>query len=106
MQNLRQQNGPTLTATAHAKPLAQGESADRSQSSSETHSAVHRPVGPAGYTEPGGSSCASGIRRQVRDTQSRDGDATTTSFVPGVDPRSQRRPTGSDAHATKHATSM
>src|SRR5687768_543121 len=105
MQNLRQQNGPTLTATAHANPPAHGESGERSQSSSETHSAVHRPLGPAGNSEPGGSSCASGIRRHVRETQSSDGDATTTSLVAGVDPRSQTRPTGSFAQATKHTTS-
>src|SRR3954468_22862023 len=100
MQNLRQQNGPTVTATPQVKPVVHGLSGTRSQSSSEPHSAVHRPLLPAGDDEPGGSSRPSGTRRHVRDTQSSDGEATTTSVAAGIwDPRSQIRPTGLSVHA-------
>src|SRR3954468_25067020 len=107
MQNLRQQNGPTVTATPQVKPVVHGLSGTRSQSSSELHSAVQRPLlpagndepagrrRPAGTAEPAGSSRPSGTRRHVRDTQSSDGEATTTSVAAGIwDPRSQIRPTG------------
>src|ERR1700712_3542659 len=95
MQNFRQQNGPTVTATPHVKPRVQGDSGTRSQSLSAEHSAVQRPLLPAGETERGGGARPSGSRRQVRETQSRDGDATTTSDGAGVsEPRSQMRPTG------------
>src|SRR5450432_2671793 len=100
MQNFLQQKGPTVTATPHVKPSVQGDSGTRSQSPSAEHSAVQRPELPAGKTEPGGSSRPSGSRRHVRDTQSSDGDATTTSEGAGVsDPRSQMRPTGLLVHA-------
>src|SRR4051812_34416379 len=79
----------------HVKPVMHGDSGTRSQSSSATHSAVQRPLLPLGYIEPGGSSRVSGTRRQVRDTQSSDGEATTTSSEPGAAvPMSQIRPTG------------
>ena len=42
MQNFLQQNGPTVTATPHVKPVLQGDSGTRSQSSSDEHSAVQR----------------------------------------------------------------
>src|SRR5665647_2156866 len=104
MQNLRQQNGPTVTATPHVKPVVHGDSGTRSQSSSALHSAVHRPLLPAGNELPAGSSRDSGTRRHVRDTQSRDGDATTTSEAVGFSvPRSQIRPTGSPVHPTRRA---
>ena len=49
---------------------------------------------------PAAASRPSGSRRQVRDTQSSDGDATTTSDGAGVsEPRSQMRPTGLLVHA-------
>src|SRR5690349_13458372 len=100
MQNFRQQNGPTVTATPHVKPVLHGDSGTRSQSSELEHSAVHRPFVPLGYMLPGGRSLPSGTRRQVRDTQSSDGDATTTSLGSGsAVPRSQIRPTGLAVHA-------
>src|SRR5262245_44696693 len=105
MQNLRQQNGPTVTATPHVKPVMHGDSGTRSQSESALHSAVQSPLLPGGNVEPGGSSRPSGTRRHVRVTQSSDGDATTTSVGAGVAvPRSQIRPTGSPVHATKNRT--
>src|ERR1051325_10964476 len=100
MQNFRQQNGPTVTATPQVKPVLHGDSGTRSQSSLLEHSAVHRPFVPLGYVEPGGRSLPSGTRRHVRDTQSSDGDATTTSLGSGCDvPRSQMRPTAWPEHA-------
>src|SRR3954465_4820108 len=100
MQNFRQQNGPTVTATPHVKPVVHGLSGTRSQSLSLLHSAVHRPLLPDGNVLPGGSSRPSGTRRHVRETQSSEGDATTTSVAAGIsDPRSQMRPTGSPAQA-------
>ena len=84
MQNFLQQNGPTVTATPHVKPVVHGDSGTRSQSPSLEHSAVHRPLLPDGNTLPGGSSRPSGTRRHVRDTQSSDGDATTTSDGAGI----------------------
>src|SRR5258708_29344179 len=100
MQNFLQQNGPTVTATPHVKPVLHGDSGTRSQSPSCSHSAVHRPLLPAGNSLPGGSSRPSGTRRHVRDTQSSDGDATTTSLGAGIsEPRSQMRPTGLLVHA-------
>src|SRR5215813_3863749 len=101
MQNFRQQNGPTVTAMPHVKPVMHGDSGTRSQSLSASHSAVHRPFVPPGYMLPGGSSRPSGTRKHVRVTQSSDGDATTTSLGSGIwVPRSQMRPTGSPEHAT------
>src|SRR5688572_18009298 len=95
MQNFLQQNGPTVTATPHVKPVLHGDSGTRSQSSDDSHSAVHRPLLPSGYIEPIGSMRPSGTRRHVRDTQSSDGEATTTSDGAGAAvPRSQMRPTG------------
>src|ERR1700753_1601026 len=97
MQNFLQQNGPTVMpgGTPHVKPVMHGDSGTRSQSLSLLHSAVHSPLLPVGNELPGGSSVLSGTRRQVRDTQSSDGDATTDSSAPGVEsPRSQIRPTG------------
>src|SRR5688572_19552319 len=100
MQNFLQQNGPTVTATPHVKPVLQGDSGTRSQSSDDSHSAVHRPLLPSGYIEPIGSSRPSGTRRHVRETQSREGEATTTSDGAGsAVPRSQMRPTGEAVHA-------
>src|ERR1041384_1075971 len=99
MQNFLQQNGPTVTAMPQVKPVMHGDSGTRSQSSSVVHSAVHRPLLPVGYLLPGGSSRVLGTRRQVRVTQSSDGDATTTSSLPGAAvPRSQIRPTGFSEH--------
>src|SRR5437762_3292214 len=134
MQNRRQQNGPTSTAMPHVKPVLHGDSGTRSQSSALEHSAVHRPLVPLGYVEPGGRSLTSGTRKHVRVTQSSDGEATTISLgsgkllqvspighcelimhdiivcteqVPCV-PRSQIRPTGFPPHAaaalTRHMT--
>src|SRR5512133_3320839 len=100
MQNFLQQNGPTVTATPHEKPVMHGDSGTRSQSPSLLHSDVQRPFVPDGYLLPGGSSRDSGTRKQVRDTQSNDGEATTTSLTCGVDvPRAQMRPTGLSVHA-------
>src|SRR6478735_1657081 len=100
MQNFRQQNGPTVTATPHVKPVTHGDSGTRSQSPSLSHSAVQRPTLPSGNVEPLGRSLPCGTRRHVRETQSSDGDATTTSLGAGIsDPRSQMRPTGLDVHA-------
>src|SRR3954465_13788674 len=97
MQNLRQQNGPTVTATPQVKPVLHGDSGTRSQSSSLSHSAVHRPLLPSGNTLPCGSSFCAGTRMHVRETQSSDGDATTMSDGDGVaPPMSQIRPTGVD----------
>src|SRR6185436_5411087 len=104
MQNLRQQNGPTVTATPHVKPVLHGDSGTRSQSSSDSHSAVQSPLFPSGNMLPAGSSRPSGTRRQVRDTQSSDGDATTTSDGAGIcEPRSQMRPTGLSVQALTNA---
>src|SRR5512146_177657 len=106
MQNLRQQNGPTVTATPQVKPVLHGDSGTRSQSSSDSHSAVHRPLLPSGNVLPIGSSRPCGTRRHVRDTQSSDGDATTTSEGAGVAvPRSQMRPTGLLVQAVAERTS-
>ena len=59
---------------------------------------------PDGNALPGGSSRPSGTRRHVRDTQSSDGDATTTSLAAGFAlPRSQTRPTGSPPQAARIA---
>src|SRR5205085_176301 len=70
-----------------------------------SHSEVQRPLLPAGYSEPGGSSLPRGTRRQVRVTQSREGEATTTSDAAGIWlPRSQTRPTGSPPQAVTAAT--
>src|SRR5688572_16661828 len=100
MQNFLQQNGPTVTATPHVKPVLHGDSGTRSQSSDDSHSAVQRPLLPSGYVLPIGSSRPSGTRRHVRETQSSEGDATTTSEGAGVAvPRSQMRPTGLLVHA-------
>src|SRR5436309_1326351 len=105
MQNFLQQNGPTVTATPHAKPVLHGDSGTRSQSSALEHSAVHRPLVPLGNTLPGGRSFWSGTRKHVRDTQSSDGDATTTSLGSGkAVPRSQIRPTGLLVHAATSAS--
>src|SRR3990167_5865496 len=104
MQNFRQQNGPTVTATPQVKPVTHGDSGTRSQSSSLEHSAVHKPLLPDGNALPGGSSRDSGTRRQVRETQSSDGDATTTSDTAGTCvPRSQMRPTGLSVQAVRTA---
>src|SRR6185503_9436278 len=106
MQNFRQQNGPTVTATPQVKPVLHGDSGTRSQSSDESHSAVHRPLLPSGYVLPMGSSRPSGTRRQVRETQSSDGDATTTSEGAGVAvTKSQMRPTGLPVQALAARTS-
>src|ERR1700749_4721724 len=95
MQNFRQQNGPAVTAMPQVKPVMHGDSGTRSQSLSAVHSAVHRPLLPSGNWLPGGSSRDLGTRRHVRDTQSSDGEATTTEVSCGVSvPRSQIRPTG------------
>src|SRR5262249_4542598 len=68
-------------------------------------SAVHRPFVPIGYVLPGGSSRLCGTRKQVRVTQSSDGDATTTSLGSGsAVPRSQIRPTGSPLQPMTSAT--
>src|SRR6476469_8670620 len=100
MQNFLQQNGPTVTATPHVKPVTHGDSGTRSQSLSDEHSAVQRPTFPSGYVETFGRSLPCGTRRQVRDTQSSEGEATTTSEGAGIsDPRSQIRPTGLLVHA-------
>src|SRR5215468_8463276 len=105
MQNFLQQNGPTVTAMPHVKPVMHGDSGTRSQSSSFEHSAVHRPFVPLGNELPGGSSRLSGTRKQVRVTQSSDGDATTTSLGSGsAVPRSQIRPTGSPLQPMTSAT--
>src|SRR5215470_13774922 len=105
MQNFLQQNGPTVTAMPHVKPVMHGDSGTRSQSLSASHSAVHRPLVPLGYMLPGGSVLVSGTRKHVRVTQSSDGDATTTSLGSGVSvPRSQIRPTGSPEHAPRMST--
>src|SRR2546425_3359852 len=106
MQNLRQQNGPTVTATPQVKPLMHGDSGTRSHSSLLAHSAVHRPLVPLGYMLFfGGVGFESGTFKQVRDTQSSDGDATTTSLGSGiVMPRSQMRPTGLPVHAATAST--
>src|ERR1044071_5229442 len=99
MQKFLQQNGPAVTAMPQVKPVMHGDSGTRSQSLSALHSAVHRPLLPLGYWLPGGSSRDLGTRRQVRVTQSSDGDATTTSSAPGgAEPRSQIRPTGFSEH--------
>src|SRR5690348_14099845 len=99
MQNFLQQNGPTVTATPQVKPVLHGDSGTRSQSSALSHSAVQRPELPSGYIDPMGSSRPSGTRKHVRDTQSSDGEATTTSDGAGsAVPRSQMRPTGCAVH--------
>src|SRR5688500_7261687 len=104
MQNFRQQNGPTVTATPHVKPVTHGDSGTRSQSLLLPHSAVQRPLVPPGYSLFGGSSLPSGTRRHVRETQSSDGDATTTSPACGTAvPRSQMRPTGSPPQAAANS---
>src|ERR1700733_7456186 len=106
MQNFSQQNGPTVTATPHVKPPTHGDSGTRSQSLSAEHSAVHNPLAPVGYMLPGGGDgFVSGTRRQVRETQSSDGAAMTTSLgsVSAV-PRSQMRPTALPVHALKSAS--
>jgi len=72
MQNFRQQNGPTVTATPQVKPVTQGDSGTRSQSPSDSHSAVHRPTLPSGKVDPFGRSLPCGTRRHVREMQSRD----------------------------------
>src|SRR3569623_751164 len=101
MQNFRQQNGPTVTATPHVKPVTHGDSGTRSQSPSDSHSAVQRPTLPSGYVDPFGRSLPCGTRRQVREIQSRDGEATTPSAGAGISlPRSQLRPTGLLVHET------
>src|SRR5690349_17750688 len=106
MQNFLQQNGPTVTATPHVKPVLHGDSGTRSQSSSDSHSAVQRPTLPVGYVLPIGSSRPRGTRRHVRETQSSDGDATTTSDGAGAAvPRSQMRPTGLLVQAVAERTS-
>src|SRR6476659_3435787 len=106
MQNFLQQNGPTVTATPHVKPETQGDSGTRSQSSLVEHSAVHRPLVPLGYMLfLGGVGFDRGTLRHVRETQSSDGDATTTSDGSGcVVPRSQMRPTGFPVHAATAST--
>src|ERR1043165_10267246 len=105
MQKFLQQNGPAVPAMPQVKPVMHGDSGTRSQSLSALHSAVHRPLLPDGYELPGGSSRDLGTRRQVRVTQSSEGDATTTSSAPGISvPRSQIRPTGFSEHpAAPHA---
>src|SRR5690242_12634682 len=109
MQNFLQQKAPTVTATPQVKPVTQGDSGTRSQSLSLSHSAVHRPTLPSGKVLPGGRSLPCGTRRQVRDTQSSDGEATTTSDGSGISlPRSQIRPTGLLVHemSTRPITTM
>src|SRR5215470_17303928 len=99
MQNFRQQNGPAVTAMAHVKPVTDGDSGTRSQSPSALHSAVHRPLLIGCGLPPGGGGRLALKCRQVRDTQSSDGDATTTESTVGVEaPRSQSRPTGLSEH--------
>src|SRR5262249_38727998 len=102
MQSFLQQNGPTVTATPQVKPLMQGDSGTRSQSSLPAHSAVQRPLVPFGYMLPlGGVGLLSGTLRHSRVTQSSDGDATTTSLGSGMFVRrSHKRPTGLPVHAT------
>jgi len=88
----------------HVKPVMHGDSGTRSQSLSALHSAVHSPLVPVGYALPGGNSRPSGTRKQVRDTQSSDGDATTASSACGTEaPRSQIRPTGLSAQPVSAA---
>src|SRR5215471_2509265 len=101
MQSFLQQNGPTVTATPHVKPLMHGDSGTRSQSSLFVHVAVHRPFVPLGYMAPfGGVGFVSGTFKHSRVTQSSDGDATTTSLGSGMFvPRSHSRPTGLPLHA-------
>src|SRR5678815_147465 len=95
MQNLLQQYGPAVTGKRQLKPVTHGDSGTRSQLSSLLHSAVHRPLFAGGGVPPGGSSRVGGWRRQIRDSQSSDGDATNTSVGGGCAvPRSQIRPTG------------
>src|SRR5215470_13625600 len=99
MQSFLQQNGPAVTAMAHVKPSRHGDSGTRSQSLSALHSAVHRPTLSGGLSPPDGSGRFGSKCRQVRVTQSSDGDATTTESTAGVDgPRSHSRPTGSPEH--------
>ena len=105
MQNFLQQNGPTVTATPHVKPVLHGDSGTRSQSLVGLALGGAEAVVALGVRRcPCGSSRPSGTRRHVRDTQSSDGEATTTSDGAGVAvPRSQMRPTGLLVHAaTKH----
>ena len=68
MQNLRQQNGPTVTATPQVKPVTHGDSGTLSQSSSLPHSPVHMPLfGDSGRNPTGVSlALATGIFKQVR----------------------------------------
>src|SRR5882672_9860243 len=99
MQNFRQQNGPAVTAMAHVKPVMHGDSGTRSQSLSAVHSAVHRPLLIGCGLPPGGGGRFALKCRQVRDTQSSEGDATTSVSTVGVEaPRSQSRPTGLSEH--------
>ncbi len=73
-------NGPTLTTGAQVKPAGQADSTASLQSLSSTQVAVHI----------GGVELA--IARQIRDSQSSAGDASTVSFG-AVVPGSQTRPT-------------
>src|ERR1044071_9637261 len=76
-------------------PSTHGDSGTLSQSAELLHSAVHRPMLSSSGALPGGSSRVGGYRRHVRDTQSSDCDATTTSLACGVcSPRSHFLPTG------------
>src|SRR4051794_15350579 len=99
MQNFLQQNGPAVTAMPHVNPVMHGDSGTRSQSLSMLHSEVHRPLLIGCGLPPGGGGRVGLKCRQVRDTQSSDGDATTMESTVGVEaPRSQSRPTGLSEH--------
>jgi hypothetical protein len=116
----------------HVKPVVHGDSGTRSQSPSFSHPDVQSPVLEGGNVEPIGRARWSGTARQVRDTQSNDGDATVvepgcggcnwqfsppgqspslrqllfmvTEHLPEI-PRSQIRPTGLPVHAARRSAS-